>query len=84
MIDRTEKPQNPSKFAKYTARYSKFRYDCIVLAIVYKWQRRQNNTSQRVLLQLIHWRTDNDYMTTRLHYVNIDLHRQCGIFFIKE
>ena len=36
MIDITEKPKNPSTFAKYTARYSKFRYDCIVLAIVYK------------------------------------------------
>ena len=36
MIDRTRKPKNPSKFAKYTVRYSKFCYDCIVLAIVYK------------------------------------------------
>ena len=40
--------------------------------------------SQRVLLQLIHWRTDNDYMTTRLHYVNIDLHRQCGVFSLRS
>ena len=36
MIDRTEKPQNPLKFAKCIARNNKFSYDCIVLAIVYK------------------------------------------------
>ena len=30
MIDGTEKPKNPSKFAKRTARYNEFRYKSLL------------------------------------------------------
>ena len=34
MIDGTEKPKNPSKFAKRTAQYNEFRYNSISIK---KW-----------------------------------------------
>ena len=35
MIDGTEKPKIPSKFAKRAARYNEFRYNLITLMAIY-------------------------------------------------